>query len=98
MDSAATRGSARSDGALRFDPQLFEAVRIGPVDARFSDFERAILLATEELIVHHRVGAASWEALATKWSEQQLLDFLFTVGSYVMVAGVMRKRGAEMGE
>jgi hypothetical protein len=30
-----------------------------------------------------------------EWSDQQMLDFLFTVGVYVAVAGVMRSCGVE---
>ena len=53
------------------------------------------MLATEELVRDQKVGDANWEALAAVWNEKQLLDFLFTVGCYVMVAGVMRSTGAQ---
>ena len=36
-----------------------------------------------------------FEATRAEWNEKQMLDFLFTVGCYVMVAGVMRSTGAE---
>jgi hypothetical protein len=36
-----------------------------------------------------------WQALAAQWNNSQLLDFLFTVGTYVLLAGVMRSTGVE---
>jgi alkylhydroperoxidase family enzyme len=76
-------------------PELFEAIRNGPQDPAFSEFEAVILRATEELVQHHHVGDINWVALSAEWNEQQLLDFLFTVGTYVMVAGVMRSTGVQ---
>ena len=38
---------------------------------------------------------ANWQALMAEWNNQQMLDFMFTIGTYAMVAGVMRSTGAE---
>lgn len=76
-------------------PDMFAPVQRGPGDPYFTPFERTVMLATEELVRSHEVGDANWRALAAEWNEQQLLDFLFTVGCYVMTAGVMRSTGAE---
>jgi len=45
-----------------------------------------------------KISDANWHALMAEWDEKQMLDFLFTVGCYVMVAGVMRSTGAERQE
>ena len=70
-------------------------IQNGPDDPYFTPFERVVMLATEELVNDRKVGDANWEALRAEWSDKQMLDFLFTVGCYVMVAGVMRSTGAE---
>jgi 4-carboxymuconolactone decarboxylase len=75
--------------------EFYRPVQNGPDDPYFTPFERTVMLATGDLVTDHKVSDANWAALAAEWSEQQLLDFLFTVGCYVMVAGVMRSTGVE---
>lgn len=76
-------------------PEMYGPIQRGPDDPYFKPFERVVMLATEELVNDRKVGDANWEALRAEWSDKQMLDFLFTVGCYVMVAGVMRSTGAE---
>lgn len=76
-------------------PEMYGPIQRGPDDPYFTPFERVVMLATEELVNDRKVGDANWEALRAEWSDKQMLDFLFTVGCYVMVAGVMRSTGAE---
>jgi 4-carboxymuconolactone decarboxylase len=71
-------------------PDMFRPIQVGADDPYFTQFERAVILATEELVSDRRISDASWQALMTEWNNQQMLDFLFTVGAYVTVAGVMR--------
>jgi hypothetical protein len=44
---------------------------------------------------HTEIGDANWQELMQEWTNQQMLDFLFTVGAYVTVAGVMRSTGVQ---
>jgi alkylhydroperoxidase family enzyme len=76
-------------------PDMYGPLQRGANDPYFSEFERVVIRATEELVQDHVVGEANWQALAAEWNEQQLLDFLFTVGCYAMVAGVMRSTGVQ---
>jgi 4-carboxymuconolactone decarboxylase len=76
-------------------PDMFKPLQVGANDPYFTPFERTILLATEELVNEKRLGDANWQALLADWNSQQMLDFLFTVGGYVTVAGVMRSTGVE---
>ena len=76
-------------------PEIFSAIQAGANHPYFTEFERVIIRATEELVEQKRVGDHSWRALSAEWNTQQLLDFLFTVGCYVLVAGVMRSTGVE---
>lgn len=77
---------------------MFEPVKQGANDPYFTGFERTVLLATEELVQEKRISDENWQLLAAQWSKQQLLDFMFTVGCYVMVAGVMNSAGVERKE
>jgi 4-carboxymuconolactone decarboxylase len=76
-------------------PEMFRPLQVGADDPYFTAFERVVIRATEELVRDKRIGDASWRALMAEWNGQQMLDFLFTVGTYVTVAGVMRSAGVE---
>ena len=77
------------------EPQLFAALQAGASDPYFTEFERAVIHATEDLVRDRLVSDTHWKALAHQWSNKQLLDFLFTVGTYVCIAGVMRSTGVQ---
>jgi alkylhydroperoxidase family enzyme len=77
------------------EPQMFRPIQVGADDPYFTDFERVVIRATEELVNDRKVGDVNWRALMDEWNNQQMLDFLFTVGAYVTVAGVMRSTGVQ---
>lgn len=85
----------RTSLGFGLEPELFGPLQVGASDPYFTDFERTIILATEELVNDRRIGDANWRALSAEWNEQQLLDFMFTVGAYVLTAGVMRSTGVQ---
>ncbi len=74
---------------------MYDPIKRGAHHPWFSPFERTVILATEELVHEKRISDANWQILSSEWSKQQLLDFMFTVGCYVMVAGVMNSAGVE---
>jgi alkylhydroperoxidase family enzyme len=76
-------------------PDMYGPIQRGADDPYFTDFERILVRATDELVNDKMISVGVWNALEAEWSNQQLLDFLFTVGCYVMVAGVMNSTGAE---
>lgn len=76
-------------------PDMFKPLQVGASDPYFTPFERTIIRATDELVNEKKVGDANWQALLADWNSRQMLDFLFTVGAYVTVAGVMRSTGVE---
>ncbi len=73
---------------------MFEPVKRGAGDPWFTPFEQAVVRATDELVTDRKISDASWTALMAEWDNQQMLDFMFTVGAYVAIAGVMRSTGA----
>jgi 4-carboxymuconolactone decarboxylase len=76
-------------------PDMFGPIQAGADDPYFSEFERVVIRATEELVNDRKISDGNWQALMQEWNNQQMLDFLFTVGAYVTVAGVMRSTGVQ---
>jgi alkylhydroperoxidase family enzyme len=76
-------------------PDMFTPIKVGAQDPYFTDFERVVIRATEDLVRDHQISDANWQSLLTEWNNQQLLDFLFTVGAYVTLVGVMRSTGVQ---
>jgi 4-carboxymuconolactone decarboxylase len=77
------------------EPEMFRPIQVGVSDPYFTDFERVIIGATEELVIDGVVSDSGWQALSEQWKNEQMLDFLLTVGCYIGVAGVMRSTGVE---
>jgi len=71
---------------LGLTPQDFEAVRIGPEAPGWSEPERAVLRAVEQLRDRSDLDDAAWDALARHFDRHQMMDFLFTVGTYLLLA------------
>lgn len=64
------------------------AVSAGPDAPGWTDRERAVLRAVDELHGGFGLTQPTWDALARHWDEHQLLELLFTVGQYHLVAMV----------
>jgi 4-carboxymuconolactone decarboxylase len=80
------------------EPELFRALQVGAADPYFTEFERVVIGATEDLVRDRLISDAHWQGLAAEWNNKQLLDFMFTVGTYVCIAGVMRSTGVQREE
>ena len=77
------------------EPEIYVPIKAGADDPFFTPFERTVIRATEEFVNDRRLGDESWNALMAEWDKQQMLDFLFTLGAYLALAGVMRTLGVE---
>lgn len=69
--------------------------RAGPV-AGSTAVDDALLRAVDELIADHFVSDATWAALATHFDPTQLIDLVFTVGNYTMVAMALNSFGVQL--
>jgi alkylhydroperoxidase family enzyme len=56
----------------------------------WSALDAAVLHAADELIDDARIGEATWAALVTGLDSQQILDLIFTVGAYDVLAMALR--------
>lgn len=63
-----------------------ERVARGPSDPEWSNLERAMLSAADELVEKATVSDETWAVLAAELDERQLIDLVFTVGSYEVLA------------
>jgi AhpD family alkylhydroperoxidase len=68
----------------------------GPDAPAWSALERAMLAAVDELIDEAMVTDATWAVLASELDQQQLMDLVFTVGAYELLAMAFRSFGVEL--
>lgn len=64
----------------------------------WSEFERALLRSVDELLDEHELSDTTWQELASRYDTRQILDAIFTVGNYAMLAGVMNTLGVQLDE
>src|SRR4051812_10932978 len=70
----------------------------GPDAAGWSTDDAALLRATDELHSDACIGDATWSALAARWSTQQIMDMIFTVGQYALVSMALNSLGVQLDE
>jgi len=76
----------RKSGVL--DADLQQLTR-GPDAEGWTVAEAAALRATDELIERHTLADATWADLTAHFTTQQILDLIFLVGQYQLVAGAL---------
>lgn len=71
-----------------------EAAKTG--GAGLSRFDQCLMRAAEELVRHQCVGDATWACLAERYTPVQLMEAVFLVGCYTIMAMVTRSFGIEV--
>lgn len=72
-----------------------QRIQAGPAGEGWSPIERALLQAADELLDAKCISDATWQELAATFSHQQLMDAIFTVGQYSMLAMALKSMGVE---
>lgn len=85
-------------GDAEITPDEVGRVREGATAAGWSELDGALLAAVDELLDDARIGAATWSALRTAFDDQQLMDLVFTVGAYDLLAMAFRTFDVELDE
>jgi len=67
----------------------FEPVKAGPDSLYWNEQERAVLAAADQLVATSDLDDDSWNALSAFLDRRQIMDFLFTVSTYVQLAMVL---------
>jgi alkylhydroperoxidase family enzyme len=77
-----------------------EIARIGsgPDAPGWDAFDAALLRAADELHRDSRIADATWAALSARYTTEQLLDLIFTVGQYTLVSMALNSLGVERDE
>jgi alkylhydroperoxidase family enzyme len=83
-------------GDVGIDADTLTRVQRGPEADGWDPLDRAMVLAVDELLSDAWVSDATWARLAVELDQQQLMDLVFTVGAYDLVAMAMRSFGVEV--
>lgn len=62
----------------------------------WSEHDRAIVLAADELTQTNAITEATWSRLAARWDEQQLLELVICMGFYRLVSGFLNTLEVEL--
>ena len=73
-----------------------ERIASGPEAAGWSDLDRALLRATDELHDDQFVTDATYAELATHYDTQQLMDLVFAIGQYHLVSMALNTFGVQL--
>lgn len=68
----------------------------GPEAPGWDAFDAVLLRAADELHRDSRIGDATWSALTARYSTQQCIDVIFTVGQYTMVSMALKSLGVQL--
>lgn len=71
-----------------------ERIKAGPDAESWSDLDRAMLRATDDLTRNHHVSDANWAALAPL-GDKGRMDLVFTVGQYTQVSMMLNSFGVQ---
>ena len=63
-----------------------ERIIVGPDADGWAPLDKALLTAVDELIASARITDATWSALAEHYTKEQLMDLVFTIGTYELLA------------
>lgn len=64
----------------------------GPLDA----FERALITGVDELDERSELSDTTWATLGQRFDDRQRMDYVFTVGSYIMLAMALNTFGVQV--
>ena len=85
-------------GDAGIDETEVARVAEGPHAPGWSELEGAILAAVDDLVGEATIAEETWAVLAGHLSTQQLLDLVFTVGAYEVVAMMLRAFEVDLDE
>jgi alkylhydroperoxidase family enzyme len=83
------RGAGFSDADI-------ERIAEGPHAAGWSTLDAAMLRAVDELVADAEIADGTWQELAAELDRHQLMDLVFTVGAYDLLAMAFKSFGVEL--
>jgi len=67
-------------------------------ESTWSDADRLAISVTDELCAEDDLTDATWDAALAQWGEQDLMELIFLVGNYRMLAGFLNAARVELDE
>ncbi len=71
-------------------------IAVGPQAAGWTDFERALLRAVDELRYEAMISDKTWQVLRKEYSDQQMMEALFTAAQYQLVSMALNSLGIQL--
>jgi AhpD family alkylhydroperoxidase len=85
-------------GDAGLDGDEIARVAAGPDAPGWSPLDRAMVAAVDELLAEARIADETWAVLAAELDRPQLMDLVFTVGAYDVLAMAMLSFGIQLDE
>jgi alkylhydroperoxidase family enzyme len=79
-----------------FSDDDIERIAEGPNAADWSTLDSAMLRAVDELVADAEITDGTWAELAAELDRHQLMDLVFTVGAYDLLAMAFKSFGVEL--
>ena len=71
---------------LGFTEDDLKAIPRGPEDRHWTDIEKAVLKATDEIQATWCISDETWRVLAAEFANDQLIDLIFVICQFILVA------------
>ncbi len=71
-------------------------IAAGPSAQGWTDFERTLIRAVDELRYDGQISDATWAALRAKYSVEQTIDAIYTAGQYQLVSMALNSLGVQL--
>jgi alkylhydroperoxidase family enzyme len=82
--------------AIGMSEQEIAATRQGPDDPVWSPLDRHVLAATDQAYAGKTVEDATWAGLAAHFDHSQMLELLFTIGTFAMMSWIFNSTGLQV--
>lgn len=73
-----------------------DAIADGPAAAVWGPLDRVLLRSADEMVIDRYISDETWQVLAEHLDRQQLMDLVFTVGTYDLLAMAFNNFGLEL--
>jgi 4-carboxymuconolactone decarboxylase len=73
--------------------QEIQSIAVGPLESNWSERDRELLCAADELHARQQLSDASFAALRDRWSDAEIVEIVFVIGNYTMLSMVANATG-----
>ena len=77
------------------DEEILRITR-GPDEPGWSEFDRALIRAADELYHDAVISDVTWNTLSQRYDEKQLMDVVFTIGQYNLASWILNSFGVQL--